>query len=463
MKKDRGILENEISVLSTKYGMKKNIINYMVDFLYYEDEKMDEGRIIGIINKSIPIFQATEYELYCLAIGFNKAINEILGLESAIDLHKYFTEYELTEYKLGKIEIIDNEDYFTVVFHNVDQITENHYICTKETYHNIADLVNHGILTYNFATQRQATRRVFNGNIIKEPTINKRSVREISRDMAGGMFHSNPISLNIRRITGRENFQYVPEDRSLIIKVDNKMTFLDIIDGMHRALGMVGAVQKNPITQKTSMINIFHYSEDEARQFIIQESKRNVIKPEHLKMLNVRDEWVIMTKDIDSYGSNMTNVLFNKIAEDKTDKRVEGKYITLSLFSDALKINFRKYYDKPFDLVKIKKFVVEGMGALIGMYEEYSTDAERQVNIYEEGMIIGWLAILSEIFPHEDWMDRLDIIVSYICKQDDNSNEEMKNAYEKIGVHNQKKTFKTTNLISRGFKEIYKKIIHENV
>lgn len=463
MKKDRKTLENDISVLSTKYGINKNIINYMVDFLYYEDEKMDEGRIIGIINKSIPIFQATEYELYCLATGFNKALNETFGLEAPIDLQKYFTEYELTEYSLGKIEIIEKEDYFTVVFHNVDQITENHYICTKETYYNIAALVNHGILTYNFATQRQATRRVFNGNIIKEPTINKRSVREISRDMAGGMFHSNPISLNIRRITGRESFQYIPEDRSLIIKVDNKMTFLDIIDGMHRVLGMVGAIQKNPATQKTSMINIFHYSEDEARQFIIQESKRNVIKPEHLKMLNVRDEWVTMARDINSYGSNMTNILFNKIAEDKVDKRVEGKYITLTLFADALKINFRKYYEKPFDLVKIKKFVVEGMVALMGMYEEYSTDDEGLVNIYEEGMLIGWLSILSEIFPYDDWIDRLETVIIYICKQDNDSIDETKHAYEKIGVYNQKKTFKTTNLISRGFKELYKKIIHENV
>lgn len=457
MKQHRVILEDEISVLSTKYGMNKNIINYIVDFLDYEKEKMDDGRIIGIINKSIPIFKATEYELYCLAIGFNKVINEIFDLESPINISEHFTQYEIGEYKSAKIKVVDKEDYFTVVFNNVDQITANHYICTKETYYNISDLVNNGIFTYNFSTQRQATRRIFNGNIIKEPTINKKSVKEITNDMAEGIFHSNPISLNIRRITGHEKFEYIAEERSLIINVDNETTFLDIIDGMHRVLGMVGAVQKNPTTQKTSMINIFHYSEDEAKEFIIQESKRNVINSQHLKILDIRDEWITMAKDINNYGRSMTNILYKKIAEDKADKRMKGKYITLSLFADALKVNFKKYYKKPFDLMKIRRFIIEGMVALVGMYEEYNRDKESEINLYEEGMIIGYLAILSEVYPYPDWIDRLDIVVSSIFQERDISLAKRKNIYKEIGVYNHKKPLKTIKSISKGFKEIINK------
>ncbi|WP_105618511.1 hypothetical protein [Vallitalea okinawensis] len=463
MKGNRNELEDIILGMITQYAKAKKYKNVVSEIAEYLEEhhKMNIGRVTGLLNQSIPLFSVSDYDLYCLAIGLNW-----FEEETKIVLNQFFTVNEIEEYEAYEIHDLGKEEYFTVVFHNVDEIGENHFISTATSYGYIADLEQNGVIFYNEATQRQKRKRIKSNVFIEEPYISKKAVNEIARSMVEGRFISNTISFNVRRITGQEKIRYNAYERTLTIEVDNKTTFLDIPDGMHRLLGMVRAIGKNPECSKaTTVVNIFHHTEDEIRKFIVQESKRTSISKRHIEKLNPDNNlWMDLAKRLNNYGGT-GNILNNNVVTDKSEidlyKKVNTtKYITFRTLSIALEENFSRHYKDAGDIQLIHDFLADyGLCFIVARLKRLY-QVEEDI-LFLEGMIVSYIALLSQIYSRwdedgsGDWkIGLLEFIKSSHFTPPSKNNE----FWSELGVFT--KGIKPTNIrkISYGMKEYYSKL-----
>lgn len=436
----RQTLKKEISLLSDRFAYTNvgevRAINAIGEYLE-ENSKMEEGRAIGLLNKSIPLYLAKDHELFHLAEAFNHVVGGMLRgynkdresdervRERLVKISEYFTEVEIAEYAKCLIDTGKKRDFSKLVFSNVDKVSDNHYISTMTPYQYIADLVEAGAFEYNSNTQRQSKYVEFRGDMIKEPYISKRAISEIKDSMVHQEFISDPISFNIRKLTGMETskFQYYPLDRVLEVEVDRDELHFDIIDGMHRALGMVGATTESPQLNRTTMVNIFYFTEDEAKKYIIQQSKRTLITRSHIKSMDSSNKWMELTKSIDGYGSHSTNRLYHTMATTRDElKHLPDKRITFELFAYALENSFVNY---EFNLFKIKKYIVTGMQLIHHLMEEYCEDELGDIPegmIMSEGAIVGYISILGLFYGNSTWEEDVEKLISsshYQCPSPD--------------------------------------------
>lgn len=439
-------------------------------------KKINKGRAIGLLNQSISLKDyASDLELYCLADGYNRFIKKKI-----IPIDRYFTNSQVIKFEKFENKSGKKIDYFTVTFKNVDVIGNGHYVCTAFEYKELARIMQHGVITYNFNTQREKNvvkvNTAFGVTFIEEPSITKKSVRDIAKKMLNKEFVSNPISLNVRKLSGLEQLTYSPNRRTLQVKVDNKNTFLDIVDGMHRALGIMRAIENDKDLELTTMVNIFHRREDEMRKFIVQESKRNIINKNHINKWNLKqDKWTNLASMIGEYGNESSNIFYNKIAVTENEVKLgvdlknnfRYKYITNSKLADTLKENFEKYYTNPVDSQKILKYLCDfGFPMIYGLFELECKIKQEENYIYSEGIIIAFISILAFVYSEwaiecngsGAWDKQLDRIVTGNVLEYPSIHSDQ---WTKLGVFDEKINLAAIIKIKIGIKECIQEVLEE--
>jgi hypothetical protein len=379
MKRNRERLENEILNIAQDFNSK---IKISVSKFIQNRYKIFFGKTLSYFNFSAQLEEATEKEMYYIALGINEYFEKNL-----IDIDKFYTDLEIKEYNNNKFtsaykKNIEN-DVCEITLPYVSMNNEQHFIAPVVSYETIVNILHNGLITYNFNTQREPKYFKFEDKILKKPFLNKKSVKEITDLMIKGEFFSNTISFNVRYISGVENIVY--DRANKVIKLDIKNnTYFDIVDGYHRLISLSKAYANGINSNMT--INIFHHTEEKIRKFIIQESKQNQINEEHLLKLNNNDPWVGLARAINDYGNKSVNTLYNKILNDDSE-------IQFKKFVKYLKETFEYNYKKPEDAIKIKKFIVDGFNEIeyYNLFDE--VDAEEK---YKES-----LQLLSQYYKND--------------------------------------------------------------
>jgi hypothetical protein len=373
MKISRKDIENQIYSIINNKILNNEILMQIIN----ASKKKYKGlniNIIAYLNYSKPLNLATDEELYIICDSLNQIFSD------CININNIFTSIEIDSY--SNKTLIDNYDsnYKKIVFDNVFMINEQHFIANLVQYEQFYNIMNQGLLTYNFNTQRQAKHSRYNNTELKKPFLNQNSVKEIFNLMLKNEFYSNAISFNVRYLTGVEEIEYNKAKKQLTIDICD-YTFLDIVDGYHRLIALIKAYKKQ--VNNTMQLNIFHHTESNINRFIIQESRQNKINPEHLIKLNDNDEWVALARAINDTGNIKTNVLHKKIMDtNNTD-------IDLKDFIKRLKLGFEKHYNNPSDAVAIKNYIISGFNELYvdNKYESYKKTFEALSKNYKGGDI----------------------------------------------------------------------------
>lgn len=406
MKKDRKDLENVLyqAIEASKENMRKNA-DLLVDKL--NNYGINAGKVIGIYNKSIPLVTLSNAELYL----FTKSLFEITDYNS-IDISKWFTDEEIKTYNQYKAPKPYKNN--VIILNNVDQTSDNRYFCTKATYKEMSDIFGQGLITYNIRTQREAKVINFGDRFISIPDIKEKPVMEMTELMLKGKFTPNTITLNIRK-TGGEKFEYDEKSRTLMIECDNEESFCDIIDGGHRGQAFIRVIEQDPNNQGYTYISILNYTEEEAQEYIEQEDHRTPINKIRIAAFKNSDEYVAIAKDINKYGSEMTNELFNKIALDETEMKTQDKYITVSTFAEALKYNFGKF-ENAREVSKTQDYLIKFFNELIGIIKERHFDNNI---VFKPNTFIGYIALANVLIKDESWKESLERILNHFDFQDD--------------------------------------------
>lgn len=397
MKKDRELLEKALLTVTSNYNYNNKIKDRIIKKL--EKHNILKSKTLGMLNHSDAALITNKdlvnnAELYLLSKALYEEIEEPI-----INPKNYFNEEEIKSYELYKQEI-KNERTNVLNFEDVKQIAYNQYF-SFITIQKLSEYLDNGLITYNMRTQRGAKFITFNDQLLALPDIRETPILEIRDKILEGKFTQNMISFNIRK-TGGEKFNYDSKTKELTIEIDGKDSFCDILDGMHRSIGAKRAYKMNPNIEFGFVLNIVHYTEDEAKEFIVQEDKRTPINKAVIESYKRDNAFVIIAKDINRYGNDIVNSLYNKFAIQTEEIKKGNKYTTYEIFSKALEENY--VFNEPRDIKRTTEYLIDYFNELIGIFKEKGL--EKSI-VFHGLMFVGYIALSAKIQNMSNWRNEL--------------------------------------------------------
>ena len=345
-------LNNELILFCKKYNRNEKLIDFIVG---YCKNRVAVGKILDIFNKNIST-ELDYIECYWIIKAIkeyyktqNTQVKEIDKIKLTDSLHFYKAESVFTETEIQNAEAFytKKQKTNTVIIQNVNQVSENLFSSFKVSFQTIAEMFNAGIINYNFESQREAkVVDVGLGELLRRPTLYKDHVEDIKYNMKQGTFFANHVVFNILD-NGEQLFEY-NEKRKTLKFTKTAMSQMNILDGYHRCSAITELVNQNPQIEGFIQLNIFMLNIEEAQSYINQEAKASPIsdtKKESLKK-TVENEIV---KNINSFGSEETNKMYNKITSNIDEiKKFHTKF--------ANAVDLSKTIEEVFDKELIKKF-----------------------------------------------------------------------------------------------------------
>ena len=313
---------------------------YKTAILHLKDQKWFLEKTNEAFERfNMPIDQASDY------LNGNKKVAEtdqftgyvLASVIGTAFVRDYFTPMEIAQYKDQKfldrtitkidvpmVKVAPDQWIGAVSFKWLMEIEDSHLLC------------------YNENTQRVPRARTKpGGNVIYEPYVNARSVKEIATAFKRGDYVPNTITFNIK-----EDVEWQYEDGRIIIENFPKgRPIFDIIDGYHRYRAMRQVYITNPKFEYRMELRIVRFSVEKARQFIYQESLRNKMRKIDQDTFNqnsLENQIVDELNEISPFRNMFSGV------DAKIDKAIMAAAIHYKYFSNAsdrtraTKVNVKK-------------------------------------------------------------------------------------------------------------------------
>ena len=319
---NREDLQNRVEMTISdihKLNMAKQIRERM---LFQLKEYFDSNKTLQILNKMIPIQTLSENELINLCMFLRR--NGILNINPS----EYWTELEQTTASNDRIKMNQYSNIQTLNLQNVLKIDGfNTQYVTQLSYEQLANLLNVGLISYNFATQRRARVIKVRNRVERVASINMENVLAIKNEILNCTFQTNTITLNIRA-TGKEMFSYSSENMALSIPIGEDNS-IDCIDGYHRLKAIQLAYGENNNIKGSMIVSIKNLTIEQARYFILQESKGTLNNQHELELYDMSGNIAKLIHEINSYN-NKNNILYNSITSENNNKSFNDNSNTLN-------------------------------------------------------------------------------------------------------------------------------------
>ena len=348
---NREDLQNRVEMAISdihKLNIAKQIRERM---LFQLKEYFDSNKTLQILNKMIPIQTLSENELINLCTFLRR--NGILNINPS----DYWTEIEQTTASNDRIKMNQYSNIQTLNLQNVLKIDGfNTQYVTQLSYEQLANLLNVGLISYNFATQRRARVIKVRNRVERVASINMENVQAIKNEILNNTFQTNTITLNIRA-TGKEMFSYSSENMALSIPISKEDDSIDCIDGYHRLKAIQLAYSENNNIKGSMIVSIKNLTIEQARYFIIQESKGTLNNQHELELYDMSGNVAKLIHEINSYN-NKNNILYNSITSENNNANTLIFYDT---FAEILRLSFGDLLNESnvIEIYKLKQFIVD--------------------------------------------------------------------------------------------------------
>jgi hypothetical protein len=400
VRKDRKKLELELHKVLLDINTNKNIKETVTNIMK-ERHNYTAGESRRILNESIQIEYLNQTELCILNLALYEAIKDTeIANKTNINPEDYFNSPEIIQALQVKKETKEKTNM--LVFDNVIQVSDRQWVCVRSLKKLAEDMLSHNV-TYNFETQRDPIEKEYNENIIRIPNIMPQKVTAIKSEMKSNTFTPNLISYNVLQLKGDESIFYNQKEKSIVVEIDN-YTQCNIVDGCNRLWSIAELVNENPDIEGNMIVNILYYNSEEAKHFIRQEQLAEPISKARQEEYNMNDLNMTLAKEINRYGNQVTNEMFNKIALTPNELKLENKYVTYHVIREAISQNFK--FDNPFKANKIREHIVNVMNYVIGYFRERYGDLDKAKEKYEiltNNMFYGYIALAGKTFGQDDW------------------------------------------------------------
>ena len=413
---NREDLQNRVEMAISdihKLNIAKQIRERM---LFQLKEYFDSNKTLQILNKMIPIQTLSENELINLCTFLRR--NGILNINPS----DYWTEIEQTTASNDRIKMNQYSNIQTLNLQNVLKIDGfNTQYVTQLSYEQLANLLNVGLISYNFATQRRARVIKVRNRVERVASINMENVQAIKNEILNNTFQTNTITLNIRA-TGKEMFSYSSENMALSIPIGEDNS-IDCIDGYHRLKAIQLAYSENNNIKGSMIVSIKNLTIEQARYFILQESKGTLNNQHELELYDMSGNVAKLIHEINSYN-NKNNILYNSITSKNNDVNT---LIFYDVFAEILQLSFGDLLNEAdtIELYKLKQFIVDIYSiaySLICKRCNVNTVREFTGVAVDQMFMCGFLFVAHEIYVSNNKevdVQKLEKIVRKIDFNDD--------------------------------------------
>lgn len=304
------------------------------------------------------------------------------------------------------------------------------------------------LLNYNFDIQREAKKKLVDGETIQEATLIMENVEEIKEHLLKDTLEVTQIVINASAGTSYEGNEitFDPKTRQLTI---HKGTVLDIVDGYHRCKASELALNENPNIEFKFSALILNYTDDQAMKYQGQLAKATPIAKSRQKQLaETRHADTIVNK------LNTQSELANKISMSTRPSTRNKELVTYDVLANAIHEEFD--LKRVVDVHLVGDYLVDFFDILISYYEtefiENIAETRKESLLAENNMFIGYVALAKRMY--DKGMKPSDLI-PIIDKIDFSKDNKLWLEKEVLGKD---KTLNETRVTQNNIKEFFKEM-----
>lgn len=388
MKKDRTLLEQNLIKPTLEIKRKRSIVKDIKAYLS-EKHAIFEGSVQTWINNPVEELKDIDPRLLFL---FAEQIYLKSG-DSNITPEHYFTEAEIkTSRQYSGRMLIEEDlqlplDFKPVISHGRDAWV------TKIDIRTLVKMLKSRLLHWNPESQREATYKKINGEIIEEATLIMANVIEMKNLLKSGKLVSTQLTLNASVGTSNNGEEINYNEDSFDLRI-NEGTKIDIVDGYHRIKAAELAFSEKPDIEFAFDLKILNLTVDRAAQYLAQISKGERISETKRKT---------MAKE-----TNADLVIAKLRSESELKDRISKKEgLTTSLKELVTYNTLRKAIDDNFDLERtrdmydVSDYLIEYFNVLLSYYEEEFTEKYHEYKeaslINDNNLFLGYIILASKM------------------------------------------------------------------
>lgn len=397
MKRDRSGLDKlvafAISDLHNDRDFKKKITTIARDELkrYFMFHK-----VMQLINKNTQVSSLTEKELY----NFSDFLIRHNALKD-VNLDEYYDGEEMKE-ALNDTPVSGYDNSNGVTFKNMayNGSELKPQFLGFISYQDLARMHETRVFSYNLATQRKPATINIRNRFEEVASVNQENVDAICEAVLNGTFEENMITLNIRLGKG-ERYVYKESDSSLWIPPDVE---IDELDGHHRISGIHKAWLIDKDIKGMMVVIIKHLSTEQARDFIMQETKGTMNAKEDMVLYDSNGNMYKLIGEINRY-SNANNIFFNKIT---IDTEVKDPIIFYQIFAGEMFNAWNETLSKASsrDIFKIRDFICSFYSIVYEVYmEKYEVSSLEELkgsDVLNQTFMAGFLYPAHTLYINND-------------------------------------------------------------
>lgn len=398
IKEDKKIVSKIKSNLAT-HGINHGETQKLLNFFEEEIESIDK-RVLILLTKEVFI-----------ATG-NKELNprnyfeeNVIKVAETFDASIYKEDQKSLPITIPNVLMIDGETY----------VTKLSIKFIKNIFH---------LLRYNFETQREAKFIRKSDSVQIVARINKKAVSEITTLALEGNLDSTLITLNALAGTSDEGDELLYDTKKQELTI-TKGTFVDILDGFHRLMGAMGALEINPDLDFSFMVAFRNFTTLQAQRHFAQINTINPISKNHVEAMKAARLSDTVVKKIRQESDLKGKITTSRISS------VNNELVNFKLMSDTIEQEFKMETKR--DATKTGEYLTEFFNTLVDAYPEEFIRKIKDVR--EESLIntnvmigVGYVVLAKRMYEEDIPLSKLSSILDKINFSKDNKE------WDKLGV-----------------------------
>lgn len=386
MKQERSLLEQNLIKPTLEIKRKRSIVKDIKNYLS-ENYSVFEGSVQSWINDPTTLKGIDTRLLYLFAEQIFQKTGDL-----SINPDDYFTEPEIKKAKQfsGLMEL-EEETKFPLRFENALEVSRDSWIVMMDI-RTIVKLLKSRKLHWNPESQREATYKVINGQIIEQATFYAHNITEMVQLLKENKLERTQLTLNASLGTANEGEEvsFNSETNDLVIH-DCK---LDIIDGAHRIKACEIALSERPDIDFKFEVKFLNFTVPRAAEYLAQISKGERISETKRKVMSKETEADIVANDLMA-----KSVLRDRVSKKEKLTKTRKELVTYNTLRNAISNNFD--LSRKINVYETTDYLTEFFEVLLSYYEnEFTTEYDKYKKeslISDNNMIGGFILLASRM------------------------------------------------------------------
>jgi hypothetical protein len=388
MKQARELLEQNLIKPTLEIKKRRGVVK---DIKSYLSEKHDifDGNIQTWINNPAEALRNIDPRLLYL---FSEQIYQKTG-DLDIKPDDFFTESEIkTSRQYRGRMFLEEEMKFPLKFNHALESSRDSWIVMMDI-KTIVGLLKARKLHWNPESQREATNKVINGEIVEVATIHMHNVNEMKQLLKDNKLERTQLIFNAS-LGSSDNGEEITFDKETKELQINSGTKMDVIDGYHRCKAAELALEERPDIEFMFEVKILNFAVDRAASYLAQISKGERMSEVKRRSMGKETNVDIIVSDLQE-----KSVLRDRISKKEGLLKSRKELVTYNTLANSI--------EKNFDLTtKVNRYetydyLEEFFEVLFSYYEdEFTTNYDETKNtslIADNNMFAGYALLASRM------------------------------------------------------------------